>query len=55
MYITDFCQTKGLTLEEVNRAFGDNVQVEMADITDEVAGKAIVQNVQEVENIWTGL
>ncbi len=32
-------QTKGLSLEEVNRVFGDKVAMEMSDITDDIAEK----------------
>jgi hypothetical protein len=39
---TDKMQTKGLTLEEVNRAFGDKVEMEMSDITDVEAEKQAV-------------
>jgi hypothetical protein len=39
---TDKMQTKGLTLEEVNRAFGDKVEMEMSDITDVQAEKQAV-------------
>jgi MFS family permease len=37
-----FPETKGLTLEEVNRAFGDKVEMEMSDITDVEAEKQAV-------------
>lgn len=37
-----FSQTKGLTLEEVNRAFGDKVEMELSQITDEEAEKQAV-------------
>ncbi|KIM93335.1 hypothetical protein OIDMADRAFT_35829 [Oidiodendron maius Zn] len=36
-----FPETKGLTLEEVNRAFGDKVEMEMFEITDDEAKNAI--------------
>lgn len=45
-----FPETKGLSLEEVNRAFGEKVEVEFGDISEAAVEKvAVVQTEQVVE------
>jgi hypothetical protein len=42
-------QTKGLTLEEVNRAFGEKVEVEFEDISDNAMEKVAVVQTEDTK------
>jgi hypothetical protein len=44
-----------LTLEEVNRAFGDKVEMEMSDNTDEFSSRPARSAIKEMEKMWREL